>query len=70
MEPYKSKTIPIRGSCVNDCVLAELCRIHSSVSLFKISKRENFEVALWNCNNSFDSYIFYIPLEKLKEGKF
>ncbi len=70
MEPYKNKKIPIRGSCVNHCVLAELCRINSSVSLFEISKRENFEVALWNCNNSFGSYIFYIPLEKLKERRF
>ena len=70
MELYKNKTIPAKRSCVNHCALAELCRIHSSVSLFEISKHENFEVALWNCNNSFDSYIFYTPLEKLKEGRF
>ena len=70
MELYKNKTIPIRGVCINHCALAELCRIHSSVSLSEISKHENFEVAFWNCKNSFGSYIFYIPLEKLKEGRF
>ena len=70
MELYKNKTIPAKRSCVNHCALAELCRIHSSVSLFEISKRENFEVALWDCNNSFGSYIFYTTLEKLKEGRF
>ena len=70
MELYKNKTIPIRGCCINHCALAELCRIHSSVSLSEISKHENFEVAFWNCKNSFGSYIFYIPLEKLKEGRF
>ena len=70
MELYKNKTIPTKRGCVNHCVLAELCRIHSSVSLSEISKQENFELAFWNCKSSFGSYIFYTPLEKLKEGRF